>query len=172
LRSQLPKDNKFYKKVDQLESETAPEQSGAEVHALHLCEVCGLQGSFGCSACSSSSNPVRYCSKKHQQLDWKFHKQVCGKSAAEVEAASATLQHQKKIFTFAEYDICIEEEDLNDEDNKDKKEGDEDTNDIGKALKSAKINPDTIIWEDAGEEHIVNVNFYCYNEPKILMNTA
>lgn len=103
---------------------------------------------------------MRYCSKKHQQIDWKIHKHSCGK-AGEVTAAAvlnpAVLQNHKRNFTFEEYDICIEEEDLQGEEDNPNGESNAEV-DIGKALKSSKINPDTIIWEDAGEYFLCNYN--------------
>lgn len=129
-----------------------------------LCTVCGLQGSYSCSACASSSHPIRYCSKRHQQVDWKVHKHVCGKPKELItdsdvvgidlitDVDTEVLQHHKRNFTFAEYDIGIEEEDLQGEErNDDGSDEDDDKSDIRKALKSSKINPDTIIWEDAGK---------------------
>jgi hypothetical protein len=147
---------------------------------LLLCTVCGLQGSFCCSACASSSHPMRYCSKKHQQVDWKYHKQVCGTSTVIIKTegegesmASSTSgdddddkdtavpvavtvpQQHKRNFTFAEYDITIEEEELSEDDHSDDDDVDTgdalDKDDIAEQLKSSKINPDTIIWEDAGK---------------------
>lgn len=132
---------------------------------LLLCTVCGLQGSFSCSACATSMHPVRYCCKRHQQVDWKAHRHVCGKNmnkdniaisdlsvteATDDVSSTAVLQHHKRNFTFAEYDIGIEEEDLEGGEDGNNDNEKDDNHDIKKALQSTKINPDTIIWEDAG----------------------
>jgi hypothetical protein len=146
LRSQLPKENCFYKKTGEGGQE---QEQGAGAGRLSLCSVCGLQGSYCCSACASSPHPARYCSKKHQQVDWKCHKHVCGAVGGELDPA--VLQRHKRHFTFAEYDIDIEEEDLRGEHDGDSDGDGDDSHDIKKALKSSKINPDTIIWEDAGK---------------------
>ena len=132
LRSQLPKDNSFY-----------PGEDTQQVNKLHLCAVCGLNGSFSCSACLSNSVAARYCCKKHQQLDWKVHKKICGKESVDIDLDPSTIQNHKRKHAFAEYDICIDEEDLNVNENKDKNEcsGKDDI---------TKIDESTVVWEDAG----------------------
>ena len=114
-------------------------------------------------------------------MDWKVHKHTCGKAKSELTTDkdddcagkdavvdASVLQHHKRNFTFVEYDIDIEEEDLqgeehNDEDSDSK--DDSNKRDINKALKSSKINPDTIIWEDAGEDDRMFCLIFALNHP-------
>ncbi|ODN02177.1 Programmed cell death protein 2 [Orchesella cincta] len=74
FRCQLPRDNEFYSKdPPNLENKELAEIS-PEKFGVTLCRMCGCRGNMKCSACKK----VSYCSKDHQQFDWKmFHKKEC-----------------------------------------------------------------------------------------------
>lgn len=58
-----------------------PEVYGSFFHS-NLCQVCKISGNLKrCSKCRS----IAYCSKEHQKLDWKYHKNFC---AAMTKASS------------------------------------------------------------------------------------
>lgn len=70
LRSQLPRDNEFYSPEPPKEETDGPSAKLFQ----DLCVVCGLRGSKRCARCQSAT----YCSKEHQEADWKTaHKAVC-----------------------------------------------------------------------------------------------
>jgi len=75
LRSQLRRNNKFYRAVPPDEDhfdESEPYPKAADHQKL--CSVCGCAADKSCAQCHS----VSYCSKDHQILDWKSgHKAIC-----------------------------------------------------------------------------------------------
>ena len=77
LRSQLPRNNDFFKPEPPEETNTYPEGIFPSASAYHnLCEVCGCLGSKKCSRCPK----IYYCSQVHQISHWRAgHKINCGK---------------------------------------------------------------------------------------------
>lgn len=74
FRCQLQRQNDFYSvqppnMEDKELAEINPQKFGNT-----LCRMCGCKGGLKCGACKK----VSYCSKEHQQFDWKlFHKKEC-----------------------------------------------------------------------------------------------
>lgn len=169
LRTQLAKRNNYY-----LENPENPTGTSCPYPELKLCVVCGLKGSFSCSACAGTAHKTQYCSKNHQQYDWKYHKQVCGGKAT----TSSEVPDRTKTLTFPEYEICIEEEVLGEKtkvqhecfDNK------QDKDHIENALKSSNFSENTVVWEDAvtegGEDEKADADLKQEDYRKALGNEA
>ncbi|XP_075410346.1 programmed cell death protein 2 isoform X2 [Tenrec ecaudatus] len=104
FRNQLPRKNDFYSYEPPLEQ--PPPEAGASVclqlkSGTHLCRVCGCLAPKTCSRC----HQAHYCSKEHQTLDWKWHRQTCSPAGA---VSDGVPDHS---FLFPEYEIVIETED-------------------------------------------------------------
>lgn len=75
FRSQLSRNNQFYSPEPPKDDDKGP---SAETYH-DLCVVCGSKGPKRCSRCKI----VTYCSKEHQEVDWKkTHKAVCEKNTS------------------------------------------------------------------------------------------
>lgn len=81
FRSQLSRNNDFYSDQPPVvetasgewreADEDFPKRSAADFNKL--CVICGGLGPKACAKCKMAS----YCSKEHQKLDWRVHKQEC-----------------------------------------------------------------------------------------------
>jgi len=81
----------------------------------NLCNLCGCLGDKVCSSC----HEVRYCSRQHQAVDWKFrHKKECNNNNdlihrmenVHVDDNGRYGNKRKHPLLFNEYEIVIEEE--------------------------------------------------------------
>ncbi|XP_045150636.1 programmed cell death protein 2 isoform X2 [Echinops telfairi] len=104
FRNQLPRKNDFYSYKPP--PEQPPPAAGASVclqlkSGTHLCRVCGCSAPKICSRC----HQAHYCSKEHQTLDWKWHRQTCSPAG---DVSDVIPDHS---FLFPEYEIVIETED-------------------------------------------------------------
>ncbi|XP_048763250.1 programmed cell death protein 2-like [Ostrea edulis] len=94
LRSQLPRVNDFYSPEPPTPATPVP------IKGDKLCVVCGSVGPKCCSKCHSRS----YCCKEHQTIDWKGgHKQNCS------DTQEDRCSERSKVL-FQEYELLIEEE--------------------------------------------------------------
>lgn len=97
FRSQLPRKNDFYDFEPPVETEDTKEVPSP----VNLCQVCGCKGPLFCGKCKK----VSYCGQLHQKIDWKSsHKENCGKDEVEKGGNSE--------FTFPEYEIVLEQEEI------------------------------------------------------------
>lgn len=100
LRSQLPRENSVY-----------PYDSQDKLHPLdqsdfaETCALCGCAGISRCGACKA----VSYCSKDHQKLHWKQHKNVCAVAAHD---AKVKVTPPMEEYIFPEYALEVEPEDI------------------------------------------------------------
>ncbi|CAC5402962.1 TSR4 [Mytilus coruscus] len=118
LRSQLPRNNDFYSPEPPKKETDGPSAKFYQ----DLCVVCGLRGSKRCARCQSAT----YCSKEHQEADWKTgHKAVC-KSNVPTPASAETVSRIKVYpdCNFPEYELITEPEILPNETEKEKSEED------------------------------------------------
>lgn len=92
----MPLHNKFY--PDKPADEST--KCDATDMLVKLCKLCGCRGGMVCGKCKN----VSYCGALHQKLDWKQHKQHCGRPgvSADSEPPSEHL--------FPEFEIVIEQE--------------------------------------------------------------
>ncbi|KAM9667364.1 programmed cell death protein 2 [Trichechus inunguis] len=104
FRNQLPRKNDFYSYEPP--SEEPPPETGESVclqlkSGAHLCRVCGCLAPKTCSRC----HRAHYCSKEHQTLDWRWHRQACARAG---DLEDTVPDHN---FLFPEYEIVIGAED-------------------------------------------------------------
>lgn len=106
LRCQLGKNNDFYDK-DPPNYDNREYIKTIKGDFNNLCEVCGCSASKHCSSCKTPN----YCSKEHQKLHWKHHKNHCSKNS---------ITNDEEIFKneciFPCHEIVMEPEKLNAED--------------------------------------------------------
>lgn len=98
FRCQLPRMNEFYSKDppnlrDKELAKISPENFGNT-----LCRMCGCKGGMKCGQCKK----VSYCSKEHQQFDWKlFHKKECNDAGLkDTEISCFTILNKKFSIKF------------------------------------------------------------------------
>jgi pre-rRNA-processing protein TSR4 len=96
FRSQLPRENPFYSSDPPTELEEEPYSNKKKPKLLaildqphegvNLCVLCGCSGESRCGRCKKAS----YCSKQHQQVDWKLgHSELCEAPLAEPSSSDA-----------------------------------------------------------------------------------
>jgi pre-rRNA-processing protein TSR4 len=132
LRNQLARENDYYpydskQKIQQISYEPSP-----------LCQLCGCHGAYSCQKCKKE----HYCSKAHQRMHWKIHKNICSKSDTTVESNGEKEEIEMEMemdigldmktvpALYPEYDLIVEPEVLVKD-------------------SSAAVESSTTIWEDA-----------------------
>ncbi|XP_006876249.1 PREDICTED: programmed cell death protein 2 [Chrysochloris asiatica] len=146
FRNQLPRENDFYS--SEPPSEESPPETGKSVclqlkSGAHLCRVCGCLAPKTCSRC----HRAHYCSKEHQTLDWKWHRQTCGLQDA--RALEDTVPDHS--FLFPEYEIVIETED---EAPHEVVEDEEDTDHVGSVGDSLEEELESMAKHESREDQI------------------
>ncbi len=147
FRSQLPRKNSFYP-YDPSTTICATESETQEDAPL-LCALCGCRGTKKCGACGLRS----YCSKFHQQKDWKMHRKECGLPVP-VQASSIhdhKLQLEADGLLFPVFDIVVEAEcvDENSSAAECHIDGAMDLTRAKAAADTVSTSGNTVVWDDA-----------------------
>ncbi|XP_061192730.1 programmed cell death protein 2-like [Saccostrea echinata] len=123
LRSQLPRINDFYSPDPPTPVTPVPDNGDK------LCVVCGISGPKCCSKCHSRS----YCSKEHQIIDWKKgHKLNCNECKEDKTTNTSQV-------LFQEYELLIEDEEFQKEEEKSEPEKKEELHSFLKSEKASSL---------------------------------